>query len=193
VSDRLHVLTAIYQSERADRSTTFTVSLAAMGAAVTYLIGTIAFYDKLDFLGWSIALLPFPLLCISAFHALLLNLAALRARGILALEHVLLTTTAPPKPDLDHATVGTTATERATNIHTAALPVKTATLIAYGGIGATYPAYTVLMLVKAAAHTHAWLIVPATAYIALLTAIAFTWRHAIANLRLAVPATGKKP
>jgi hypothetical protein len=57
-----------------------------MGAAVTYLVGTIAFYDKLDLLGWAICLLPFPLVCIAAFHALLLNLAAVRARSILTHE-----------------------------------------------------------------------------------------------------------
>lgn len=173
MADRLQILTSIYQADRADRSATLTVSLATMGAAVTYLVGTIAFYDKIDLLGWAIALLPFPLVCIAAFHATLLNLAALRARSILVLERELLS--AAPIPGADMSMIGVTASERATNVHTAPRAQKFAVIIAYGGVGIIYLAYIALMLVKAARHLSGWIAVPITAYVLLLIPIALAW------------------
>ncbi|MGW5053910.1 hypothetical protein [Actinokineospora sp. NPDC004072] len=184
MSNRQQALTAIYQSDRADRSTAFTVSLATMGAAVTYLVGTIAFYDKLDTLGWVIALLPFPMICIAAFHAVLINLAAVRATSILALEQALLLATAPNTgPDLDPTRIGVTASEHATNIHTARPAQRAALIIAYGGVGLIYLAFIALMLTKAAHHLHAWTIIPAAVYVALLVPIALAWRDGTANLK----------
>lgn len=174
MTDRLPALIAVYQSDRADRVTTLTVSLATMGAAVTYLVGTIAFYDKLDLLGWAIILLPFPLLCIMAFHSQLLNLAAVRARSILTLERAILGG-GPPG-------VGVTATEFATNIHTAPAPHRISTLIAYGGVGLINMTYLVLMLVKAGSHMHGWVAVPAALYAVLLVPIAAAWRLSAINL-----------
>ncbi|WP_086663635.1 hypothetical protein [Lentzea kentuckyensis] len=175
MADRLHALIAVYQSDRADRVTTLTVSLATMGAAVTYLVGTIAFYDKLDLLGWAISLLPFPLVCIAAFHSQLLNLAAVRARSILTLEREILGAGGP-------ADVGAAATELATNIHTAPVPHRLTTLITYGGVGLINLTYLVLMLVKAGSHIHGWVAVPAVGYVALLVPIAAAWRHSTRNL-----------
>lgn len=172
MADRLPALIAVYQSDRSDRVTTLTVSLATMGAAVTYLVGTIAFYDKLDLLGWAISLLPFPLVCIAAFHSQLLNLAAVRARSILTLEREIL-----GNPD-----VGATATELATNLHTAPTPHRLTTLISYGGVGVIHLTYLVLMLVKAGRHLHGWVAVPAVVYVALLVPIAAAWRHSTLNL-----------
>ncbi|MFD4671362.1 hypothetical protein ACFWNN_16625 [Lentzea sp. NPDC058450] len=173
MADRLQVLTAIYQADRADRGSTLTVSLATMGAAVTYLVGTIAFYDKIDLLGWAIALLPFPLLCIAAFHANLLTVAALRARSILALEQEL----AAAAGGLDSEKIGVIASERATNVHTAPKAQKFATIIAYGGVGLIYLAYIALMLVKAAKHLNGWVAVPITVYAVLLVPIALAWHR----------------
>ncbi|NUT49912.1 MAG: hypothetical protein HOV94_21770 [Saccharothrix sp.] len=187
MADQLTALIAVYQSDRADRATTLNVSLATMGAAVTYLVGTIAFYDKLDLLGWVIALLPFPLICIAAFHSQLLNLAAARARSILTLEHALLHQP-DTTPHVDTTRVGATAGELATNIHTAATPHRIATLIAYGGVGAIQLAYITLMLVKAAHHIHAWVTIPAVLYATMLIPIAAAWRHSTHNLDLR-PAT----
>jgi hypothetical protein len=182
LSDDLSVLTAIYQSDRADRSTTLTVSLATMGAAVTYLVGTIAFYDKLDLLGWAICLLPFPLVCVAAFHALLLNLAAVRARSILTLERALLDqVSASGGSSLDRGAIGVTASERAGNLHTAHPSQRAAIAIAYGGVGIIYLGYIGLMLVKAAAHLSGWVAVPAVGYAALLVPVALAWRHSTAN------------
>ncbi|MFD5824389.1 hypothetical protein [Lentzea sp. NPDC060358] len=183
--DRIHVLTTIYQSDRADRATTLTVSLATIGVATTYLIGTIAFYDKLDLLGWAISLLPFPLVCTAAFHAQLLTLAAVRARSILALEHALLTATDPGQnTPVDPTRIGATATERATNIHTASPSHRFAMLIAYGGAGIIPLAYTVLMLIKAAHHLGGWVAVPTALYLVLLVPITFAWRDSAAKLDL---------
>ncbi|ANZ41699.1 hypothetical protein BBK82_42880 [Lentzea guizhouensis] len=182
MSDDLGVLTAIYQSDRADRSTTLTVSLATMGAAVTYLVGTIAFYDKLDLLGWAISLLPFPLVCIAAFHAVLLNLAAVRARSILTLERALLDRmTGPDASSLDRGEIGVTASEKAGNLHTAHPAQRAAILIAYGGVGTIYLGYIGLMLVKAAPHLSGWIAVPAAGYASLLVPVALAWRHSTAN------------
>ncbi|MEV0677772.1 hypothetical protein AB0I60_14730 [Actinosynnema sp. NPDC050436] len=179
--DRLAVLTAIYQSDRADRAGTFTVSLATMGAAVTYLVGTVAFYDKLDLLGWAIALLPFPLVCIAAFHSQLVALAAVRARSILSLERALLAATATDDGvDPDH--IGVTASERATNVHTAEWWNRVAIVVAYGGVGVVYVAYTALMLVKSAAHLSGWVAVPAVAYAVLLAPLALAWKRGTAGL-----------
>ncbi|SDF36068.1 hypothetical protein SAMN05216553_101258 [Lentzea fradiae] len=183
MSDDLGVLTAIYQSDRTDRSTTLTVSLATMGAAVTYLVGTIAFYDKLDLLGWTICLLPFPLVCVAAFHAVLLNLAAVRARSILTLERVLLDRVPEGSPP-DRREIGVTASERAGNLHTAHPSQRAAILIAYGGVAATYLGYVVLMLVKAARHMSGWIAVPVVAYVVLLVPVALAWRHSTANFDL---------
>lgn len=183
MSDRLHVLTVIYQSDRADRSSTLTVSLATMGAAVTYLVGTIAFYDKLDLLGWAISLLPFPLVCVLAFQAQMVNLAAVRARSILTLEKAILDAVEPPAgPRLDRAVLGVTASERASNLHTAARWQRGATIIAYAGVGLIDVLYVVLMLIKAAPHLSVWLAVPATVYGALLVLVALAWHHSVANL-----------
>ncbi|MFE1895140.1 hypothetical protein [Streptomyces yangpuensis] len=183
MSDRLHVLTAIYQSDRADRSSTLTVSLATMGAAVTYLVGTIAFYDKVDLLGWAISLLPFPLVCVLAFQAQLVNLAAVRARSILTLEQAILDAAEPASgPRLDRTTIGVTASERASNLHTATLWQRGAILITYVGVGLTHVVYIGLMLVKAARHLSGWITVPAAFYAALLVSIALAWRHSVANL-----------
>lgn len=186
MGDRLPALIAIYQTDRADRATTLNVSLATMGAAVTYLVGTIAFYDKLDLLGWAISLLPFPLICIAAFHSQLLNLAATRARSILTLERALLdhTDQAATTPPLDPTHIGATASELATNIHTAPTPHRIATLIAYGGVGTIHLAYITLMLVKATHHLHGWIAIPATLYAALLIPIATAWRHSTRDLDL---------
>ncbi|MEV6239749.1 hypothetical protein [Lentzea sp. NPDC051838] len=175
MADRLQILTSIYQADRADRSSTLTVSLATMGAAVTYLVGTIAFYDKIDLLGWAIALLPFPLVCIAAFHATLLNVAALRARSILTLERELVS--AAQIPGVDMSTVGVIASERATNVHTAPHAQRFAVIIAYGGVGIIYLAYIALMLVKAARHLSGWVAVPSTAYALLLIPIALAWHR----------------
>ena len=181
--DRLHVLTTVYQSDRADRATTQTVSLATIGVATTYLIGTIAFYDKLDLLGWAMSLLPFPLLCTAAFHAQLLNLAAVRARSILTLEHALLTATDPDQSHpLDPSHIGATAAEHTTNIHTAGTPQRLAMLIAYGGAGIIPLAYTALMLIKAAHHLNGWVAIPATFYLILLIPITFAWRDSTTKL-----------
>jgi hypothetical protein len=188
VPDRLSVLTAIYQSERADRATTQTVSLATIGVAMTYLIGTIAFYDKLDLLGWAISLLPFPLLCTAAFHSQLLNLAAVRARSILTLEHALLTTTDPDHGHpLDPSHIGATASEHATNIHTAGTPHRLTMLIAYGGTGIIHLAYTALMLTKAAHHLSGWVAIPAVFYLILLIPTTLAWRDSTTKLNF--PAT----
>ncbi len=182
MSDDRGVLIAIYQSDRADRSATLTVSLATMGAAVTYLVGTIAFYDKLDLLGWAICLLPFPLVCIAAFHALLLNLAAVRARSILTIERALLTQMYEPGAlSLDRGEIGVTASERAGNLHTAHPSQRAAILIAYGGVGIIYCGYIGLMLVKAASHLSGWIAVPAAVYATLLVPVALAWRHSLAN------------
>jgi len=191
LSGDLGVLTAIYQSDRADRSTTLTVSLATMGAAVTYLVGTIAFYDKLDLLGWAICLLPFPLVCIAAFHALLLNLAAVRARSILTLERALLDrVSAPDGSSLDRGEIGVTASERAGNLHTAHPSQRAALLIAYGGVGIIYLGYIGLMLVKAALHMSGWIAVPIAVYAALLVTVALAWRHSTANFNFASTVAG---
>ena len=185
MQDPLHVLTAIYQSDRADRATTLTVSLATIGVATTYLIGTIAFYDKLDLLGWAMSLLPFPLLCTAAFHSQLLNLAAVRARSILTLERALLTAVdAGQSPPLDPSRIDATATEHATNIHTAGTTHRIAMLVAYGGAGIIPLAYTVLVLIKAARHLGGWVAVPATFYLVLLVPIALAWRDSAAKLDL---------
>lgn len=182
MSDGLSVLTAIYQSDRADRSTTLTVSLATMGAAITYLVGTIAFYDKLDLLGWAICLLPFPLVCIAAFHALLLNLAAVRARSILTLERALLDqVSVPDGSSLAYGEIGVSASEKAGNLHTAHPSQRAAILIAYGGVGIVYLGYIGLMLVKAASHTSGWVAVPVAGYAALLVPVALAWRHSTVN------------
>jgi hypothetical protein len=61
----------------------------------------------------------------------------------------MITTTAS---DLDPTTLGATAAEHTTNIHTAPPAIKAATLITYGGIGSIYIAYPTLMLAKATAH-----------------------------------------
>ncbi|KOV81763.1 hypothetical protein [Nocardia sp. NRRL S-836] len=175
MADRLPALIAVYQSDRADRVTTLTVSLATMGAAVTYLVGTIAFYDKLDLLGWALSLLPFPLVCIMAFHSQLLNLAAVRARSILTLEREIFCGGGP-------SGVGVTATEFAINVHTAPAPHRISTLIAYGGVGLINMTYLVLMLVKACSHIHGWVAVPALLYAALLVPIAAAWRLSAINL-----------
>ncbi|SER92822.1 hypothetical protein [Lentzea albida] len=177
------MLTAIYQADRADRATTLTVSLATIGVTTTYLIGTIAFYDKLDLLGWAISLLPFPLLCTAAFHAQLLNLAAVRARSILTLERALLAATDHGEShSLDPSRIGATAAEHATNIHTAGTPLRLAMLIAYSGAGIIPLAYTALMLVKAAHHLGGWVAVPAALYLILLVPIVFAWRDSATKL-----------
>lgn len=190
MADRLHTLTAVYQSERADRAATQTVSLAAIGVAMTYLVGTIAFYDKLDLLGWAISLLPFPLLCAAAFHSQLLNLAAVRARSILTLEHILLAAIGPDNHPLDPTHVGVTASEVATNIHTARTPHRLSMLIAYGGLGIIHLAYTILMLVKAVRHITGWVAIPAGLYLILLVPIALAWRDSTTrfNFRTATSA-----
>ncbi|SFR29857.1 hypothetical protein SAMN04488564_12246 [Lentzea waywayandensis] len=175
MADRLQALIAVYQSDRSDRVTTLTVSLATMGAAVTYLVGMIAFYDKLELLGWAISLLPFPLVCIAAFHSQLLNLAAVRARSILTLEREILGDAMP-------ASVGATATELATNIHTAPVPHRLTSLISYGGVALINLTFIVLMLVKAARHLQGWVAVPAVVYAVLLVPIAAAWRHSTRNL-----------
>ena len=185
MADRLHVLTVLYQSERADRSTTLTVSLATMGAAVTYLIGTIAFFDKLDLLGWGIALLPFPLVCVAAFHSMLINVAAVRARSILHLERALLDSLDASGPDhqaIDRGVVGVTASEHRTNLHTAPRAQRGAILIAYGGVGVIYVGYLVLMLWRAAHHLSGWIAVPAVGYAALLLVIGISWRAGAVNM-----------
>ncbi|MER5262721.1 hypothetical protein ABTZ99_11650 [Actinosynnema sp. NPDC002837] len=177
--DRLQVLSTIYQADRADRATTFNVSLATMAAAVTYLVGTVAFYDKLDLLGWVISLLPFPLICVAAFHTMLVNLAAVRARSILHLERHLLDSV---DTSLERAVVGATATESHTNIHTAAAYQRVAILIAYGGVGVVHVGYAVLMLWKAARHLSGWVAVPAVVYAALLALIGIAWKEGLARL-----------
>ncbi|MEU0884385.1 hypothetical protein ABZ345_37835 [Lentzea sp. NPDC005914] len=188
MSDDLGVLTAIYQSDRADRSTTLTVSLATMGVAVTYVVGTIAFYDKLDLLGWAICLLPFPLICVAAYQALLLNLAAVRARSMLTLERALFDQlSGPDASSLDRGEIGVTASERAANLHTAHPSQRAAILIAYGGVGVIDVGYIGLMLVKAAAHLSGWIAVPVGAYAALLVPVALAWRHSTANFDFGHP------
>ncbi|NKE55660.1 hypothetical protein FXN61_01995 [Lentzea sp. PSKA42] len=183
MADRSQVLIAIYQSDRADRSTTLTVSLATMGAAVTYLVGTMAFYDKLDLLGWAIALLPFPLVCIAAFHANMLTIAAVRARSILLLERELTASVTANSPfGINVSDIGVTASEHSTNVHTAQTPQRIATIITYAGVGAIYLAYIALMLVKAARHLSYWITVPVVAYTALLIPIALAWRASTALL-----------
>lgn len=183
MADRLHTLTAVYQSERADRAATQTVSLAAIGVAMTYIVGTIAFYDKLDLLGWAISLLPFPLLCTAAFHSQLLNLAAVRARSILTLERALLAATEHDHDHpLDPTRIGVTASEYATNIHTARASHRLAILIAYGGMGLIHLGYTVLMLVKAARHLAGWIAIPSGVYLILLIPIALAWRDSTRRL-----------
>ncbi|RPK27544.1 hypothetical protein EES37_36620 [Streptomyces sp. ADI91-18] len=183
MTERLHVLTAIYQSDRADRSSTLTVSLATMGAAVTYLVGTIAFYDKLDLLGWAISLLPFPLICVLAFQAQMVNLAGVRARSILILEKALLDAVEPAGgPGLDRSLLGVTASERASNPHTSSPWHRAATLIAYAGVGLIDVLYVVLMLIKAAGHLSAWVAVPAAVYGMLLVLVALAWHRSVTNL-----------
>lgn len=185
--ERVHVLTTLYQSDRSDRASTLNVSLATMGAAVTYLIGTIAFYDKLDTLGWTIALLPLPLVCVAAFHSLLVNVAGIRARSILHLEAALLDAveTRPAGERhiaIDRTLVGVTASEAKTNIHTAPTVVRVTTMIAYGGIGIIYLGYIVLMLWRAARHVGGWVAIPAAGYLALLVPTALSWRQSMSNL-----------
>ncbi|WP_157619952.1 hypothetical protein [Saccharothrix sp. NRRL B-16348] len=182
-------MTALYQSDRADRATTLTVSLATMGAAVTYVVGTVAFYDKLDLLGWAIALLPFPMICIAAFHSLLVNLTGIRARSILHLEQALLDnvetdTPRAPATSLDRTRIGVTATEVGTNLHTAPMPQRITILIAYGGVGVVYLGYITLMLWRSARHLSGWVTVPAVLYAALLFPIALSWRYSVMALDL---------
>jgi hypothetical protein len=179
LSDHLQVLSTIYQADRADRATAFNVSLATMAAAVTYLVGTVAFYDKLNMLGWAVSLLPFPLICVAAFHSMLVNLAAVRARSILHLERHLLGSI---DTSLEHAVVGATAAESRSNIHTAPVYLRVAILIAYGGVGVIYVGYAVLMLWKAARHLSGWTAVPAVVYAALLVLIGIAWKESLTGL-----------
>lgn len=182
MSDRLHVLTAIYQSDRSDRSTALTVSLATMAAAVTYLIGIIAFYDKLDLMGWAISLLPSPLFCVAAFQAHLLNLAAVRARSILKLEKILLDAVEPVGSTLDRDTIGVTASERATNLHTAPAPQRAVIVLSYGGVCLIYPTCTALLLAKASYHMGPWIAVPSVCYAVMLVLLVVAWRDCINGL-----------
>ncbi|WP_406690505.1 hypothetical protein REH65_32190 [Saccharopolyspora sp. ID03-671] len=184
MSERLQVLSVVYQAERTDRATTLTVSLATIGAAVTYLVGTIAFYDKLDLLGWAISLLPLPMICVAAFQSQLLNLAAVRARSIRSLEDALLTQ-ADGLDDLDREHIGVAASERTANVHTAALANKLTLIIAYGGVALAYLTFIVLMLVRATRHISGWVAIPAVTYALLLAPIGFAVRHAVRNLRAA--------
>jgi hypothetical protein len=62
---------ALYQAERSDASAVMSTSLALVGAGAAYLVGTIALWDKFSLLKEWIVLLPFPLVCVSAFHSLL--------------------------------------------------------------------------------------------------------------------------
>jgi hypothetical protein len=173
--ERLDVLTAIYQSDRADRAANLTVVLATMGVAVTYLVGTIAFYDKLDLLGWTIALLPFPLVCVAAYHSQLIHVTAARARSILTLERALLAATQPAPADVDARHIGATASERAINVHLASGSQRLTILIAYGGVGAIYLAYLVFMLIKAGHFLGGWVAIAAAAYLVLLAPIGLAW------------------
>lgn len=185
MSDPLPALATLYGAERADRSSTLNVSLATMGAAVTYLIGTIAFYDKLDIFGWAIALLPFPMVCVAAFHSLLMNTTAIRARSILQLERALIDSIHTGLPaTLVRSEIGVTASELDGNLHTAPAQRRLTILIAYGGVGAIYLAYVALMLWRAGEHIGGWVAVPTFLYIAALGPIALSWRDSVRKLDL---------
>ena len=190
--ESLQTLATIYQADRADRSSTVAVSLATMAAAVTYVVGTIAFYDKLDALGWGIALLPIPLLSIAAFHSLLVDLAAARAKSILTIERLLINAL-PEGLNFDRAAIGVTATEPRANVHTAPAAQRAAILIAYGGVGASYLGYVAVMLWRAAGHLAGWVAVPAAVYLVLLVLIGRSWFLSTGSLDFRLEGSSERP
>lgn len=157
---------AIYGAERADSASILNTSLSLVAAGVAYLIGTIAFWDKFDLLGGWIVLLPFPLACVSAFHSVLLALAAVRTTSVLLLEE-LLKEAARISKRIDCDAIGAMAGERVMNMQRAhSWYLKASSVLAYGGVGAIILGYTTIVLMRSAGYIGAWVIAPTIGYMA---------------------------
>lgn len=174
-------LAAIYQGDRADASATLNTSLALIGAGVAYLVGTIALWDKFSvFEGW-VALLPFPLICVSAFQSLLVASAVVKAHSVLLIEERLKDGARLTLPSRDY--IGSLASERVMNVAKADnWAYMASTIMTYGGIGAIIIilAYTVVILILSATYIGAWVIVPAIGYAAMLSVVGLSWAAATA-------------
>ncbi|UMP01617.1 hypothetical protein [Amycolatopsis sp. EV170708-02-1] len=82
-------LNALYQSEKADASAIFNVSMAMMGIAAAYVVGAISLAEKYgsDSIPWPVVvLLPAPLWVIVVFHSLITLNAMNHGLSVLILE-----------------------------------------------------------------------------------------------------------
>ena len=173
----LAALSAIYQAERADASTIQNNALAIMGASLAYLIGTVALWDKFTVLeGW-IAALPAPLVCVSAYHSLLLTEALAKVRSIVVLERHL-KSGANAALNLDDA--GAMSSERIMNIYaTRRWEHKANIAISYGGVGFVFLGYTGLLLARSADFIGGWVAAPAACYAVLFAIVGRSWLNVL--------------
>jgi hypothetical protein len=177
-------LGALYQSEKADASSIFTIAMSMMGVAAAYVIGALAFSDKYgtDSMPWVVVvLLPFPLWLVASFHSLITLNTMRRALSIQIIE-VRLCDVAGLSPD-DQELVGNKTNEKIMDIREAPWSNKVAIMFTYGGVALAIVAFTAFVIARSWGQVAlAWSITQILLYLGLVAVVALSWKCGLEEL-----------
>lgn len=160
--ERISALGALYQGEKADAAGIFNVAMALLGIGVAYLVGAIGAADKYGTgaLPWPVVLLlPLPVWLIAIFNSLMTLNSMSHGVSVLIVEDALFAES-HLRCDL-RKYVGSWSADHIMDIRESKWIHKVATVVVYGGIGASVLLYTRWVIVEAWSHVAGWMQVTA--------------------------------
>jgi hypothetical protein len=156
--ERISALGALYQGEKADAAGIFNVAMALLGIGVAYLVGAIGASDKYGTgaLPWPVVLLlPLPVWLIAIFNSLMTLNSMSHGVSVLIVEDALFVESRL-RCDLRDF-VGSWSADRIMDIRESKWVHKIATVVVYGGIGASVLLYTRWVIAEAWGHVARWM------------------------------------
>ncbi len=187
--DSSGALNALYQSEKADASAIFNVSMAMMGIAAAYVVGAISLAEKYgsDSIPWSVVvLLPAPLWVIVVFHSLITLNAMNHGLSVLILEDKLFRKSQLPRRNRVRQRIGSEAGDQVMDIMKSHWAHKAATAFCYAGVGFLVIGYTTYDVIKWWPHGGSgWRIVVLSLYSLSFLVAATSWIAGLWRLKKA--------
>lgn len=179
--DKVAALAAIYAGTRADNSSIMNVSLALLGAGVTYIAATLAFADNFGTaINWLVvAVLPCPLWIVAAFHSLIVSVTMVNAVTAQYVEARLMKFAQVPEGKRKY--IGYPRAEKIMNINKSRWSHKVMVITTYGGAAMLVVGYTVYMmgLYWSNAASLPWTLLFLVVYVLAMVSVIFSWIHGV--------------